>query len=49
LLQDSNRQISSGSFSSGNREFLVEAGGFLTRAEDVGRIVVGFSTTAPFT
>jgi len=47
LLQDSNRQISSGSFSSGNREFLVEAGGFLTRAEDVGRIVVGVFNDRP--
>ncbi len=41
LLEQANRQLPSGSFSSGNREFLVETGGFLTTPEEVGRVVVG--------
>jgi len=41
LLQQSNRQLQAGSFSAENREFLVETGGFLQDADDVGRVVVG--------
>jgi multidrug efflux pump subunit AcrB len=40
-LQSSNQQLQSGSFSSGNREILVETGGFLRTSEDVGAVVVG--------
>ena len=47
MLQNSNQQLSSGSFSSGNREFLVEAGGFLTHAEEVSRVVVGVFNHRP--
>jgi multidrug efflux pump subunit AcrB len=42
-LGQANRQLQSGSFSSGNREFLVETGGFLRTAEDVGRVVATVS------
>jgi len=47
MVQSSNQQLSSGSFSSGNREFLVEAGGFLTQAEEVRRVVVGVFNNRP--
>jgi multidrug efflux pump subunit AcrB len=40
-LEQANRQLPSGSFATGNRELLVETGGFLQDAEDVGRVVVG--------
>ncbi len=40
-LSRANRQLQAGRFSSGNREFLVEAGGFLRTAEEVSGIVVG--------
>ena len=39
-LRQSNRQLGSGSFSSGNREVLVETAGFLQTAEDVGEVVI---------
>src|SRR5512139_232713 len=41
ILERENRQLSSGSFSSDNREFLVDTGGFLRTAEEVGSIVIG--------
>jgi multidrug efflux pump subunit AcrB len=47
MLTAANRQLQSGSFSSGNREFLVETGAFLHTAEDVGRVVVGVSDGRP--
>jgi multidrug efflux pump subunit AcrB len=47
MLASANRQFQSGSFSSGNREFLVEAGSFLHNALDVGRVVVGVSDGRP--
>ncbi|MFB3905821.1 MAG: efflux RND transporter permease subunit [Acidobacteriota bacterium] len=47
LLQQANRQLQSGSFAAGNREFLVETGGFLTSAEEVGLVVVGVSDGRP--
>ncbi len=40
-VEHANQQLPAGSFPTGNREFLVEAGGFLQNAEDVGRVVVG--------
>ncbi|MHB0968852.1 MAG: efflux RND transporter permease subunit [Thermoanaerobaculia bacterium] len=41
VLQQANQQMQSGSFSAANREYLVETGGFLATAEDVGNVVIG--------
>jgi multidrug efflux pump subunit AcrB len=46
-IEGSNRQLQAGSFSAGNRELLVEAGGFLRTAEDVGSVVVGVFGARP--
>ncbi|MGB7623410.1 MAG: efflux RND transporter permease subunit, partial [Terriglobia bacterium] len=46
-LDQSNRQLQSGSFSARNQEFLVETGGFLHSSEDVGRVVVGVFNNRP--
>jgi len=40
-LEQSNRQSQSGGFSSGNREYLVETGGFLRSSEEIGAVVIG--------
>jgi multidrug efflux pump subunit AcrB len=47
LLEQSNRRLQAGSFSSGNREFLVESGGFLRTAEEVGAVVIGVANNRP--
>jgi multidrug efflux pump subunit AcrB len=47
ILQQQNRQLSSGSFSSDNREFLVDTGGFLRTAEEVGSIVISAFNQRP--
>jgi len=47
VLAQANRQLQSGSIVAGNREFLVETGGFLNTADDVGRVVVGVSGGRP--
>jgi multidrug efflux pump subunit AcrB len=47
VLEQSNRQLPSGSMSSGNRETVVETGEFLKSAEDVGNVVIGVSGNAP--
>jgi multidrug efflux pump subunit AcrB len=47
VLEQSNRQLQAGSFASGNREFLMEAGGFLHSAEEVGDVVVAVSNDHP--
>jgi multidrug efflux pump subunit AcrB len=47
MLEQENKQLQSGSFSLGNREFLVETGGFLHSAEEVGDVVVGVSNGRP--
>ncbi len=47
MLGQANRQLQSGSFSSGNREYLVATGGFLRNAEDVGSVVAGVSGGRP--
>ncbi len=47
MLEQENKQLQSGSFSSGNREFLVETGGFLHSAEEVGDVVVGVTNSHP--
>jgi multidrug efflux pump subunit AcrB len=46
-LERSNRQSQAGGFSSGNREFLVETGGFLHSAEEVGAVVIGVFNDRP--
>jgi multidrug efflux pump subunit AcrB len=46
-LAQTNRQLQAGSFSSGNREFLVETGGFLRTAADVGSVVAGVAGGRP--
>ena len=40
-LQKANVVVPAGAFPSGNREYLVETGGFLKTADDVGRVIVG--------
>jgi multidrug efflux pump subunit AcrB len=47
ILDQQNRQLASGSFSSDNREFLVDTGGFLHTAEEVGSIVIGAFNQRP--
>jgi multidrug efflux pump subunit AcrB len=46
-LEQSNRQLESGGFASANRQFLVETGGFLRTAEEVGGVVVGVFNDRP--
>lgn len=47
MLEKANRKVEAGSFATGNREFLIESGGFLMTAEDVGRVVVGATGQRP--
>jgi multidrug efflux pump subunit AcrB len=47
LLEQANRQLQSGSFAAGNREYLVETGGFLHTAEEVGSVIVGVFNQRP--
>ena len=47
LLEQANRQLPAGRFSAGNRDFLVETGGFLHDAEEVGAVVIGVSNQRP--
>ncbi len=47
MLEQSNRQLQSGSFAAGNREFLVETGGFLHSAEEVSKVVVSVFNNRP--
>jgi multidrug efflux pump subunit AcrB len=47
MLDQQNRQLASGSFSSGNQEFLVETGGFFHAADEVGSLVVGALNQRP--
>lgn len=46
-VQGANVSLSSGAFSSGNEEFIVETGMFLKSAEDVGNIVTGVYSGRP--
>jgi len=46
-LGASNRRLSSGEFSSGNREYLVETGEFLTCADEVRDVVAGVANNRP--
>ncbi|HSE20101.1 MAG TPA: efflux RND transporter permease subunit, partial [Pyrinomonadaceae bacterium] len=47
IVQNTNSQLHSGSFAAGNREFLVETGGFLKSAEEVGNVVIGVANSRP--
>jgi multidrug efflux pump subunit AcrB len=47
MLAQANRQLRAGSFSTGNREFLVDTGGFLTTAGEVGGVVAGVHGSRP--
>jgi multidrug efflux pump subunit AcrB len=47
MLQAANRESKIGSFPSTNGEILVHTGGFLSDAEDVGRVVVGTHGNRP--
>src|SRR5687767_3615597 len=47
LLQQANQQLQSGSFAAGNREFLIETGGFIHSAEEVGSVVIGVTGNKP--
>ena len=46
-LEQANRQLQSGEFSANNREFLVEAGGFLHTSDEVGGVVVSVFNNRP--
>jgi multidrug efflux pump subunit AcrB len=41
MLQQANRQFTSGGLTSENREVVIETGAFLKNAEDVGNVIVG--------
>ncbi|HIL72259.1 MAG TPA: efflux RND transporter permease subunit, partial [Verrucomicrobia bacterium] len=47
MLQQANRQYTSGGMTSRNQEVVVETGSFLKTAEDVGNVVVGVFTGKP--
>ncbi len=47
VLEQANRQLQAGSLTTGNREFLVDAGGVLRSAEDVGNVVVSVFNNHP--
>ena len=47
MIEQANRQLHSGSFASANHEFLIQTGGFLSSADDVGNVVVGVSNNHP--
>jgi multidrug efflux pump subunit AcrB len=46
-LAEANRELRVGSFARGNREYLVDAGGFLGEAGGIGRVVVGVASGRP--
>jgi multidrug efflux pump subunit AcrB len=46
-LGESNRELRVGSFARDNREYLVDAGTFITGAEELGQVVVGVSRGRP--
>ena len=47
VLRQANQQLQSGNFASGNREFLVETGGFIHSAEEVGGVVISVANNPP--
>ena len=46
-LEQVNTQAQAGGFAENNQEFLVEAGGFLEDAEEIGRVVIGVFNGRP--
>lgn len=46
-IQAANSQIQSGSFNKGDEEFLVQAGSFLSSAEEISSLVVGVQNNKP--
>jgi len=46
-LGTSNRRLPSGSYATGNREFLLETGEFLHTSDDVRNVVVGVANNKP--
>ena len=46
-LQASNQRLSSGRYSTGNREYVLETGNFLRNADDVRRVVAGVANGKP--
>ena len=47
MLQQANRQYPAGGLTSDNTEVVIETGAFLTKAEDVGNVVVGVFSGKP--
>ena len=47
ILEQANRRSRSGSYASGNREYLVETGNFLESADEVGSVVVAVAGGRP--
>ena len=47
MIQQANRQLTSGTFSAENHEAIVETGSFLTSSEDVGNVVIGVFNERP--
>jgi multidrug efflux pump subunit AcrB len=47
MLQQANRQFRAGGLTTGNNEVLVETGGFLKTAEEVGNVVIGVFSGRP--
>ncbi|MBK8481354.1 MAG: efflux RND transporter permease subunit [Proteobacteria bacterium] len=47
LLQQSNRQFRAGGLTTDDREVVIETGGFLSTAEEVGNVVVGINAGKP--
>lgn len=47
VLEQSNRQLQSGSFTARNREYLVDSGGFLRTVEDVASVVIAVHNDHP--
>jgi multidrug efflux pump subunit AcrB len=47
VLRQANRQFTSGGLTTENRELVIETGGFLQSAEDVGNVVVGVFEGTP--
>ncbi len=47
MLTEANRQVIAGGVTSNNREVILETGGFLANAQDVGNVVIGVSSGNP--
>ena len=47
IIRSANHELIVGTFSTGNQEFIVEAGGFINTADELGNIVVGVHNGRP--